>query len=73
MVSYLSTGQCWMVSLISVIISMFYSTSPSHLEKKGIGQLLDGIAVINSVVSQGMADPQEFTYGISHGFLSLCF
>ena len=44
-----------------------------HLEKQEVGQLLDVIALIDSVMPQGVTESAEFTYYISHACIMNIF
>ena len=44
-----------------------------HLKEEKIGQLIDVIAVVDSIMSQGVTESPEFTYDVSHGLPSQCF
>ena len=41
-----------------------------HLKEEKIGQLLDVIAVVDPIMSQGVTETPKLTYDVSHEFIS---
>ena len=61
------------VDYFFITLVRFISNEAPHIQKKDARPLFETIAVINSIISQDMAEPQEFTCGISRRSLSLFF